>query len=63
MTKKQAQKEFESLLGLARNWSRFTRDKLSIVEAWLIFTDQLCKAGAITHRQYDTWTNPYEYRK
>jgi len=27
-------------------------------EDWNNYTDALCKAGAITLRQYETWTHP-----
>ena len=28
--------------------------------SWQTYTDQLCKAGQITQKQYATWTNPPE---
>lgn len=28
-------------------------------ESWNNYTDMLCKEGAITMRQYESWTNPY----
>lgn len=31
--------------------------------AWSIFTDNLCKTGVITQRQYDTWLPPFPQGK
>jgi polyhydroxyalkanoate synthesis regulator phasin len=28
-------------------------------ENWNNFTDDLCKSGEITTKQYETWTNPF----
>jgi len=48
--------------------SRFREDTLPYVpsndipakcEAWNNYTDALCKAGEITLRQYESWTNPF----
>lgn len=34
-------------------------DRPARAEAWNNWTDGLCKAGVITQRQYDTWSNPF----
>jgi len=34
-------------------------DVIAIREEWSFFTDALCKDGAISPRQYDTWSNPF----
>lgn len=34
-------------------------DKPALREAWGIYTDQLCKDGKITMKQYETWSNPF----
>ena len=34
-------------------------DREAVREAWGIYTDELCKAGEITAKQYETWTNPF----
>ena len=34
-------------------------DKIAKRESWSIFTDDLCKDGFITLKQYETWTNPF----
>ena len=31
--------------------------------AWSIFTDNLCKAGFITQKQYNTWKTPFPESK
>jgi hypothetical protein len=33
-------------------------DRPARAEAWNNWTDELCKAGQITMRQYETWTHP-----
>lgn len=33
-------------------------DLPALREAWNNFTDSLCKDGAISSRQYETWTHP-----
>jgi len=34
-------------------------DAVAKREAWNNYTDYLCKAGEITLRQYESWTNPF----
>lgn len=34
-------------------------DKPALREAWNNFTDDLCKSGKITLKQYENWTNPF----
>lgn len=34
-------------------------DRVAQREAWSNYTDALCKAGEITLRQYETWSNPF----
>jgi hypothetical protein len=53
MTKVQALKEFRSVdIGVSN-------DRVSMREAWGIYTDLLCKDGYITLKQYESWTNPF----
>lgn len=35
------------------------KDIVAKREAWNNYTDYLCKDGAITLRQYESWTNPF----
>ena len=30
-------------------------------EMWSAYTDNLCKSGQITQKQYDTWETPFPY--
>ena len=32
-------------------------------EAWGVYTDTLCKMGAITQTQYDSWQTPSQLRR
>ena len=57
MTKKEATQEFKMYI-LPRVKSKYGNDKCAIDEAWGIHTDDLCKAGEITQRQYETWMTP-----
>jgi hypothetical protein len=34
------------------------QDKPALRQAWNDYTDQLCKAGKITQRQYERWIGP-----
>lgn len=52
LTKREAEREFRS--------SFHDYDKAAKRQAWNNFTDQLCKAGLITMRQYETWTSPFD---
>ena len=35
-------------------------DLPALRESWQVYTDQLCKAGRITQKQFATWGNPPE---
>ena len=37
----------------------FRGDAIAKREYFNDYTDSLCKAGRITHHQYDTWSNPF----
>lgn len=39
---------------------QFPNDKPALRLSWSYFTDDLCKSGNITLRQYETWTYPPE---
>lgn len=43
---------------LINEWRR--TDRPALREAWNDFTDDLCKSGVITPKQYDTWLNPFD---
>jgi len=62
MTKVQAKKEFRAYV-LPTVKERYeiwgNPDWPARREAWNNFTDQLCKDGRITLRQYETWGNPF----
>jgi hypothetical protein len=54
MTKQQALYIFRNdHQGVVRGDVIYTR------ENWNNFTDDLCKSGEITTKQYETWTNPF----
>lgn len=60
MTREQAIKEFkQTYIGLYINHADYGK----AYEAWSFYIDDLCKSGAITQRQYDTWTAPFKYGK
>jgi hypothetical protein len=62
MTKKQAKADFDRLYPRPVWISRTTGhlDSSARAEAWNNYTDALCKGGAITTRQYETWTHPWK---
>ena len=59
MTKKEVLLYFRAwLLPVVR--SQYGRkDKPAVREAWNNYTDELCKRGKITSRQYESWSNPF----
>jgi hypothetical protein len=54
MNKKQVEIEFKE--NILPNISK--KDKPAIRMAWNDFTDQLCKDGSISYKQYMTWDHP-----
>jgi hypothetical protein len=61
MTKKEAERDFkENILPWLKN--RYERDgkkdAIARMEAWSTFTDELCKEGRITSKQYNNWSVP-----
>jgi len=46
----------EELQGVAM-WN--TLDSIAKREEWSYFTDSLCKAGDISLKQYESWSNPF----
>lgn len=34
-------------------------DRVARAEAWNNYTDELCKQGNITLKQYESWSNPF----
>lgn len=57
MTKQQAQQEFTHNIK-PYIIKRYPNDKPALRQAWNDFTDNLCKQGHITLKQYETWTSP-----
>jgi len=59
MTKKEALKYFKEniLPEVIKQYGK--DDKIAICEEWNNYTDALCKAGKITSKQYNNWTNPF----
>ena len=62
MTKKEALKEFRQEI---MPFVRYAYDQNGVInkparlEAWNVFTDNLCKLGEITIHQYETWVGPF----
>ena len=64
MTKAEAVADFrETILPYVRQGQNGTIDKQARLDAFGNYTDLLCRAGKITLKQYETWTNPFEWRK
>lgn len=59
MTKQQALRDFREHVLPAVDQQYSKSDKVARREAWSNHTDALCKAGAITLKQYESWTNPF----
>lgn len=60
MTKEQAVREFQSAY---HDLYERKVDYWTAQLAWSGFTDQLCKEGRITLKQYETWETPFKYGK
>jgi len=62
MTKREALNEWKAYRLPAILWAEAQYgngiDRPMRREDWNNYTDALCKAGAITPRQYETWTHP-----
>ena len=58
MTKAQVLAEFRASIAPAVR-EQFGRDSIAMREAFNDYTDALCKEGAITSHQYNTWSNPF----
>jgi folate-dependent tRNA-U54 methylase TrmFO/GidA len=62
MTKREALNEWKACRLPAILWAEAQYgngiDRPMRREDWNNYTDALCKAGAITLRQYETWTHP-----
>lgn len=59
MTKRQATRHFRQFIlpEVVAHYEQGGRpDESARAEAWNNWTDALCKEGAITQHQYDTWT-------
>lgn len=60
MTKDQALREFRSTWQeVIRAHPTWRGDSIAKREMWNNFTDELCRSGQITLRQYETWSNPF----
>lgn len=60
MTYKDAAREFKQIyIGLYINQT----DYWTAQQAWAYYTDDLCKSGQITQKQFDTWSTPFPYGK
>lgn len=53
-TKVQVEKDFKEIYAEVLKGM----DKPAKALAWHTYTDELCKSGEITQKQYDTWDNP-----
>jgi hypothetical protein len=62
MTHKEAIQEFTKYVKPAVIAVYGLRDVPALREAWNNYTDELCKSGQITSRQYETWLCPRELR-
>ena len=60
MTKAQAYKMFREIYSYL--WEEGA-DYWSAQEMWSFFTDSLCRDGAITQKQFATWSTPFKYGK
>lgn len=56
MTLREARKYFRNYVAPAVITMYGSNDKAAMRTAFNDWTDQLCKAGEITERQYNTWT-------
>lgn len=54
MTKQQAEKDFKELYEDVLKGTDVPAKRF----AWSTYTDELCKEGSITQKQYDTWDTP-----
>lgn len=58
MTKQQALADWRRTIRPGVVARHGEHDLAALRESWQVYTDQLCKAGRITLRQYETWGNP-----
>jgi hypothetical protein len=57
MTKAQALKDFRE--AFAESLAAMKGDVIAKNELFWAYADLRCKDGAITQRQYETWSNPF----
>lgn len=57
MTKVQAFKEFKQTYIDFK--AAVKKDYIAVKEEWHRHTDNLCKDGRITDKQYNNWSNPF----
>ena len=62
MTKKQALENFRKVCPPVTftNEHNGRIDRFMRAETWNNFTDDLCKSGQISMKQYETWINPFK---
>ena len=58
-TKAAALQQFRYNWKVSTKGTKWATDSVAKSEAWGNFTDQLCKEGYITLRQYESWSNPF----
>ena len=58
-TKAAALQQFRYNWKVSTKGTKWETDSVAKSEAWGCFTDQLCKEGYITLKQYESWSNPF----